>query len=361
MKGKKMNDLDLLKTKIRIFTEEDFESLHSIKINKNTKIGCYNCFSIKQAFTNQDNPKRQNSFQSTSCNGDACSSHYYQGSYNKVKQILVAENEYMFGSNVNNKIELQTKYITIVDALRLNWDLIDERQVKQIIRSFPQLNPEIINKIVAYLNKNPDISLDLLGLTDISLNGIEQFDKVKTKINLNLDGLSKLTKEAALNLSKLKKLHSISLEGLKTFNIEDATNLRINKTITHVDLNGLKRISTDVLFKLLINTKVTCIALNQVRKITKGKLKFEKIDKKVVLDFHSMKDIDAAAGYFFSKLNKETLLKLNAVKLATLTEANYLLCNSLCCIELDGIEAVSDEVAVLISRYKGEVHIQNLN
>jgi hypothetical protein len=154
---------------------EGLSNLDFVQLN-NTIVDIYNCFSIKQAFTNQDNPKRQNSFQSTSCNGDACSSHYYQGSYNKVKQILVAENEYMFGSNVNNKIELQTKYITIVDALRLNWDLIDERQVKQIIRSFPQLNPEIINKIVAYLNKNPDISLDLLGLTDISLNGIEQFE-----------------------------------------------------------------------------------------------------------------------------------------------------------------------------------------
>lgn len=167
-----MNDSDLLKTKIRIYSYRDFEYLHSNIINKNAKIGCYNCFSIRQAYTNQDNLKKQNYSQTTSCNGDCCVSHIYQGSYKKVKQILLAENEYMFGFNVNNKIELQSKYITIEEALGLNWDSIDERQVKQIIRSFPQLNPSIIKKIIAYLNNNPEISLDLSGLTDRTLNGI---------------------------------------------------------------------------------------------------------------------------------------------------------------------------------------------
>ena len=354
-----MNDSDLLKTKIRIFSRIDFDSLHSAIINRNSKIGCYNCFSIKQAQTKQDNFKKQNSFQFTSCNGDSCISHIYQGSYKKVKQILLAENEYMFGSLESNKIELKKKYITIEEALLLDWDTIVEIQVKQIIRSFPQLNPAIIKKIVAYLNKNPDLSLDLSGLTDITLNGIEEFNKLKSRIILNLDGLSKLTKEAALNLSKLKKLQSISLEGLKTFDIEVATNFVMNKSLNHLYLNGLKRISTDVLFKLLINTKVKCIQLDWLQKIVKGKLPFEKINKNLVLDFYNMEHVDATAGYFFSKLNKNTLLRLNTVKLETLEEANFLFSNSSCYIELDCVKSISDEVVLLISKYKGKVEIQN--
>lgn len=360
MKPKKLNDLDLLKTKIRIYSYLGFESLHSNIIHKNSKIGCYNCFSIQHVYKNQERPKKQNSFPTKNCSGDCCVSHIYQGSYKKVKQILLAVHEYMFGSLESNKIELKKKYITIEEALLLDWDTIVEIQVKQIIRSFPQLNPAIIKKIITYLNKKTAISLDLSGLTDISLNGIEQFDKLKTGINLNLDGLSKLTKEALLNLSKLKKLQSISLEGLKTFDLEDATNLVMNKSLTHLYLNGLKRISTDVLFKLLINTKVKCIQLDWLQKIVKGKLPFEKINKNLVLDFYNMEHVDATAGYFFSKLNKNTLLRLNTVKLETLDEANFLFSNSSCYIELDCVKSISDEVVLLISKYKGKVDIQNL-
>ena len=133
MKDKIIKDSDLLKTKIRIYSYLDFESLHSNKINKNSKIGCYNCFSIQHAYTNQERPLKHSYFPTTSCNGDCCTRNIYQGSYKKVKQILLAENEYMFGSLESNKIELKKKYITIEEALLLDWDTIDEIQVKQIL------------------------------------------------------------------------------------------------------------------------------------------------------------------------------------------------------------------------------------
>ena len=315
---------------------------------------------MHQAHTKQDNPKKQNSFQFTSCNGDCCVSHIYQGSYKKVKQILLAENEYMFGSLESNKIELKKKYITIEEALLLDWDTIVEIQVKQIIRSFPQLNPAIIEKIIAYLNKNPDISLNLSGLTDITLNGIEQFDKLKTGIYLYLDGLSKLTKDAAQRLSKLKKLQSISLDGLKTFDLEDATYLVMNKSLDHISLDRLKIISTDVLFKLLINTNVAWIHLNHLQKITKGKLEFEKIDKKIALNFYAMKHIDSIAGHFFSKLNKKTLLRLDTIDLISVEDAKNLFSNLSCFLVLDGVYAISDEVASEVSKFKGTGYMQNL-
>lgn len=358
-----MNDSDLLKTKITIYAEADFEYLHSNVINKNSKNGCFYCFNLYQAYTKKDNLKRRNSFQRWFCDGNYCCVKTYQGSYKKVKQILLAEHEYEFGSfgpKEKFKTALKLKYVTIEDALRLNWDLIDERQVEQMIRSFPQLNPAIIKKIISYLNQNPDRPLDLSGITDITLNGIAQFDKLKTEINLNLDGLSKLTKEAALNLSKLKKLGSISLSGLKTFDLEDATHLVMNKRLNHISLDRLKTISTDVLFKLLINTNVTWIDLNHLNKITKGKLEFEKIDKKKYLSFFAMNHIDTVAGNFFSKLNEKTLLRLGKIDLAAVKDAKNLFSNSSCRLALDNVYIISDEAAFEVSKFKGTLEMSNL-
>lgn len=92
--------------------------------------------------------------------------------------------------------------------------------------------------------------------------------------------MSKFTKEAAVNLSKLKKLNSISLAGIINFDLNAATQITMNKSIRCVALDGVKRISTDVLLKLLININITLIDLNHLQKITKGKLAFEKINKK---------------------------------------------------------------------------------
>jgi hypothetical protein len=151
------------------------------------------------------------------------------------------------------------------------------------------------------------------------------------------------------------------MAGLYTFDLNAATRLSINKSIRCVALDGVKRISTDVLLKLLINTNITLIDLNQLQEITKGKLEFKKINKKIGLDFYAMEQVDAVAGSFFSKLNKDTLLSLNSIKLETVEEANFLFSKSSCYIELDGVKSVSKEIKLLISKYKGGVNLQSLN